>query len=196
MNSALQGTDPVIFFESQRLYDIGEMFHVSGVPEEYYEIPLGEPDIKRPGDDLTILTIGATLYPAIKAADILRNDYGITAEIIDARTLVPFNYEPVIESVRKTGRILLSSDASSRGSFLKEMAQTITELAFDYLDAPPVVVGSRNWIIPAHEMENYFFPQPDWIINAVHEKMIPLKGYVSKTDLSATNSLKLNREGV
>jgi 2-oxoisovalerate dehydrogenase E1 component len=196
MNSALQGTDPVVFFESQRIYDTGEMFHTAGVPEGYYEIPLGEPDIKRSGDDLTILTIGATLYPAIKAADILLKDYGLKAEIIDARSLVPFNYEPVIESVKKTGRIVLASDASSRGSFLKEMAQTITELAFDYLDAPPVVVGSRNWIIPAHEMENFFFPQPEWFIDAVHEKIIPLKGHVSRTDFSAAKSLKLNREGV
>jgi 2-oxoisovalerate dehydrogenase E1 component len=196
MNSALQGTDPVIFFESQRIYDIGEMFHTSGVPEGYYEIPLGEPDIKRPGDDLTILTIGATLYPAMKAADILIKDYGLNAEIIDARTLVPFNYEIVIKSVRKTGKIVLASDASSRGSFLKELAQTITELAFDDLDAPPVVVGSRNWIIPAHEMENFFFPQPEWLIDAIHEKIIPLKGHTCKTDYSVGKSLKLNREGV
>lgn len=196
MNSALQGTDPVIFFESQRIYDIGEMFHTSGVPEEYYEIPLGEPDIKRSGNDITILTIGATLYPVMKAADILKEEYGLNAEIIDARTLVPFNYEPVIESVRKTGRIVLASDASSRGSFLKEMAQSITELLFDDLDAPPVVVGSRNWIIPAHEMENFFFPQPDWIIDAIHEKIVPLKGHISKADLSAEKFLKLNREGV
>jgi 2-oxoisovalerate dehydrogenase E1 component len=196
MNSALQGTDPVIFFESQRIYDIGEMFHTSGVPEDYYEIPLGEPDIKRSGDDLTILTIGATLYPAMKAADTLLKDYGINAEIIDARTLVPFNFELVIKSVRKTGKIVLASDASSRGSYLKELAQTITELAFDDLDAPPVVVGSRNWIIPAHEMENFFFPQPEWIIDAIHEKIIPLKGHTCKTDYSAGKSLKLNREGV
>ena len=196
MNSALQGTDPVIFFESQRIYDTGEMFHASGVPEGYYEIPLGEPDIKRSGDDITILTIGATLYPAIQAADLLLKDYGINAEVIDARTLVPFNYEIVLESVKKTGRIVLASDASSRGSFLKEMANTITELAFDDLDAPPVVVGSRNWIIPAHEMENFFFPQPDWIIDAIHEKIIPLKGHISKTDHSAGKSLRLNREGV
>ncbi|NLJ44332.1 MAG: dehydrogenase [Bacteroidales bacterium] len=196
MNSALQGTDPVIFFESQRIYDIGEMFHKPGVPEGYYEIPLGEPDIKKSGNDITILTIGATLYQVLKAADILQGKYGMNAEVIDARTLVPFNYEPVIESVRKTGKIVLASDASSRGSFLKEMAQTVTELAFDYLDAPPVVVGSRNWIIPAHEMETYFFPQPGWIIDAIHEKIIPLKGHKSGSDLSYEKSLKLNREGV
>jgi len=196
MNSALQGTDPVIFFESQRIYDIGEMFHNEGVPEGYYEIPFGEPDIKRPGDDITILSIGATLYPVIKVADILKQKYGLSAEVIDARSLVPFNYEPVIQSVKKTGRIVLASDASSRGSFLKEMAQTITELSFDHLDAPPVVVGSRNWITPAYEMEEYFFPQPDWILDAINERIITLTGHQNKTDYSVEKSINLNKQGV
>jgi 2-oxoisovalerate dehydrogenase E1 component len=196
MNSALQGTDPVIFFESQRIYDIGEMFHSEGVPEGYYEIPFGEPDIKRDGDDITILSIGATLYPALKTADILKEKYGLSAEVIDARTLVPFNYSPVIESVKKTGKIVLTSDASARGSFLKEMAQTITELAFDYLDAPPVVVGSRNWITPAYEMEEFFFPQPGWILDAIHEKILPLKGHKAQNDFSAEKTIILNKEGV
>src|SRR5690606_7163705 len=97
MNSALQGTDPVIFFESQRIYDIGEQFHEGGVPEGYYEIPFGEPDVKRVGTDVTILTIGATLYRALEAADQLQEKYGMSAEVIDARSLVPFNYGPVIE---------------------------------------------------------------------------------------------------
>jgi len=196
MNAALQGTDPVIFFESQRIYDVGEMFHQGGVPEGYYEIPFGEPDIKRQGSDITILTIGATLYQAIKASEILEEKYSISAEIIDARTLVPFNYKPVIESVRKTGRIVLTSDATSRGSFLKEMAQTITELAFDELDAPPVVVGSRNWITPAYEMEKYFFPQPDWIIDAIHEKIMPLQGHSVKHDFTSERQIDLNKKGI
>ena len=127
---------------------------------------------------------------------ILQEKYGLSAEVIDARSLVPFNYEPVIESVKKTGRIVLTSDASSRGSFLKEMAQTITELAFDYLDAPPVVVGSRNWITPAYEMEEYFFPQPDWILDAIHEKVLPLKGHQVKTDYSTEKSISLNKNGI
>ena len=104
MNSALTGTDPVIFFESQRLYGIGEMFHPEGVPEGYYEVPIGEPDIKKEGKDITILTVGATLYRALDAAKILEEKYGLSAEIIDARTLVPFNYEKVLESVKKTGK--------------------------------------------------------------------------------------------
>jgi 2-oxoisovalerate dehydrogenase E1 component len=196
MNSALQGTDPVIFLESQRIYDIGEIFHTSGVPEGYYEIPIGEPDIKRTGEDITILSIGATLYPVMKVADKLQDNYALSAEVIDARTLVPFNYLPVIQSVKKTGRIILASDASSRGSFLKEIAQTITELAFDDLDAPPVVVGSRNWITPSYEMEEFFFPQPDWIIDAIHERIIPLKGHTGKNDYSTEKTIKLNKEGV
>jgi 2-oxoisovalerate dehydrogenase E1 component len=196
MNTALQGTDPVVFFESQRIYDIGEMFHEEGVPEGYYQIPFGEPDVKLKGEDITILTIGATLYPVIKAAETLKSVYGVSAEIIDARSLVPFNYQPVIESVKKTGRILLASDASTRGSFLKEMAHTITELGFDYLDAPPVVVGSRNWITPAFEMEEYFFPQPEWIIDAIDQKIMPLKGHTSKIDLSEATTINLNIGGV
>ena len=178
MNSALQGTDPVIFFESQRIYDIGEQFHQGGVPEGYYEIPMGEPDVKREGKDITILTIGATLYRALEAAKILEEKYGMSAEVIDARSLVPFNYEKVIASVKKTGRIIVSGDATARGSFLNDLAQNITELAFDYLDAPPVVVGSRNWITPAYELEKAFFPQVSWFIDAIHEKIVPLKGHV------------------
>ncbi len=104
MNAALQGTDPVIFFESQRIYEIGEQFHEGGVPEGYYEIKIGEPDVKRAGSDITILTIGATLYRALEAAKTLEEKYGMSAEVIDARSLVPFNYEPVLASLRKTGR--------------------------------------------------------------------------------------------
>ena len=184
MNAALQGTDPVIFFESQRIYGVGEEFHEGGVPEGYYEIPLGEPDIKREGKDITILSIGATLYRAREAADILEEKHGLSVELIDARSLVPFNYEPVLQSVEKTGRILLTSDANERGSFLKDMAQNITEMAFDDLDAPPVVVGSRNWIIPAHELEDYFFPQADWIVDAIHERILPLKGHKVSNDFT------------
>jgi 2-oxoisovalerate dehydrogenase E1 component len=196
MNSALQGTDPVVVFESQRIYDVGELFHEEGVPEGYYEVPLGEPDIKMEGKDLTILTIGSTLYTAIEAAKDLEEKFGISTEVIDARSIVPFNYELVIESVKKTGRILLASDACERGSVLNEMAQSVSELAFDHLDAPPVVVGSRNWITPSYEMEKYFFPQKDWIVDAVHEKILPLEGHVPGNDFTATEQLRRSREGV
>ena len=196
MNSALQGTDPVIFFESQRIYEIGEQFHEGGVPEGYYEIAMGEPDIKRAGNDITILTVGSTLYTALKAADQLQEKYGMSAEVIDARSLVPFNYEPVIESVKKTGRILLASDANTRGSFLNEMARNITELAFDHLDAPAVVVGSRNWITPAYELEDAFFPQPDWFLDAIHEKIVPLQGHVPTRNFTDNEQIRRAKNGI
>ena len=196
MNTALQGTDPVVFFESQRVYDIGEQFHTGGVPEGYYEIPMGEPDVKRTGKDVTILTIGATLYRALDAAKILEEKFGLSAEVIDARSLVPFNYGPVIESVKKTGRILISGDANSRGSFLNDLARNITELAFNYLDAPPVVVGSRNWITPAYELEEAFFPQPGWFLDAIHEKIVPLAGYVPGENFTDMEQIRRAKLGV
>ena len=119
--------------------------------------------MKREGKDITILTIGATLYRALDAAKVLEEKYGMSAEVIDARSLVPFNYEKVLESVKKTGRIIIAGDATSRGSFLNDLARNVTELAFDELDAPPVVLGSRDWITPAYELEYAFFPQPSWI---------------------------------
>jgi 2-oxoisovalerate dehydrogenase E1 component len=196
MNTALQGTDPVVFFESQRVYDIGEQFHTGGVPEGYYEIPMGEPDIKRAGKDVTILTIGATLYRALDAAKVLEEKYGFSAEVIDARSLVPFNYEVVIESVKKTGRILISGDATNRGSFLNDLARNITELAFDYLDAPPVVVGSRNWITPAYELEEAFFPQASWFLDAIHEKIVPLTGYVPGENFTEMEQIRRAKLGI
>ncbi len=196
MNAALQGTDPVIFFESQRIYDVGEYFHEGGVPEGYYEIPIGQPDIKRKGKDITIVAIGATLYRALEAADILHDEYGVSAEVIDARSLVPFDYSLVLASVRKTGKIVLTGDATERGSYLKDMAQSVTDLAFDDLDAPPVVVGSRNWITPAHELEDFFFPQPAWIVDAIHERIMPLSGHRVKNNYTYDNLLMQKRKGV
>jgi len=196
MNAALQGTDPVVFFESQRIYDIGEYFHEGGVPEDYYEIPIGQPDIKRKGKDITILSIGATLYRALEAADVLKDKYNLAAEVIDARSLVPFDYSLVLESVRKTGKIVITGDATERGSYLKDMAQSVADLAFDDLDAPPVVVASRNWITPAHELEHFFFPQPEWIVDAIHERIMPLEGHKVKNNYTNDNLLFQKRKGI
>ncbi len=196
MAAALAGTDPVVFFESQRIYDVGEMFHEGGVPAEYYEIELGKPDIKRPGSDITILTFGAVLYRALQAADTLKEKYGLSAEIIDARSLVPFDYQMVLDSVKKTGRLVVVTDACERGSYASEVARNVTELGFDLLDAPPVVVAARNWITPAHELEDAFFPQPSWILDAIDAKILPLPGHVRETNQTPGEKLRTLREGV
>jgi 2-oxoisovalerate dehydrogenase E1 component len=182
MNSALAGTDPVIFFESQRLYDSGEMFEAAGVPEGYYEVPLGEPSIKKAGKDLTIITFGPALYTALAAARTLEARHGLSVELIDLRSANPLNFEPLVRSVRKTGKVLLACEAVERGCLMQSIAANLTQLAFDALDAPPVVIGSRNWITPAAELESMFFPQPEWILDAVHERIVPLKGYQPSTD--------------
>ena len=196
MASALVGTDPVVFFESQRIYDVGEQFHEGGVPKEYYEIPFGKADVKRVGKDVTILSFGAVLYRALKAADELKEKYGMEAEIIDARTLVPFDYETVIESVKKTGRLVIVTDACERNSFASEVARQITEMAFDELDAPPVIVASKNWITPAHELEEAFFPQPSWILDAIDAKIVPLPGHVRTTNQTLGKKLSNESKGV
>jgi 2-oxoisovalerate dehydrogenase E1 component len=196
MYSALLGTDPVVFFESQRIYDIPEEFVPGGVPAGAYEIPIGEPDVKKRGRDLTILTVGATLYRALEAAAELERKHGLECEIIDARSIVPFNYEPVLESVRKTRKIVLASDACTRGSALQNFAAQLTLLAFDELDAPPVVVGARNWITPADEVEEAFFPFPADIVDAVHEHIVPLKGHSPARDCSRRELLRRSFLGV
>lgn len=196
MNAALQGTDPVVFFESQRIYDIGEQFHEGGVPTEYYEISFGEPDVKKQGKDITFLTIGHTLYPALTAAKELEEKYGMSVEVIDARSLVPFNYEKVIESVKKTGRIIVAGDATTRGSFLNDLASNIGSLCFDWLDAPVSVLGSRNWITPAHELEDAFFPQPSWFLDIINERIQPLKDYIPGENFTDGEIIKRAKKGI
>ena len=196
METALKGTDPVIFFESQRIYDVGEQFHEGGVPAERYEIEFGDTNKVRDGKDVTILTIGAALYRAVDAAKTLSEKYGMEADVINLHSLVPLDYTKIIESVKKTGRVVLVSDACARGSFLNDVAKNITELCFDDLDAPPVVVGARNWITPPFEFDEFFFPQAGWIIDAIHEKIVPLAGHVVENGCTEAEALRRAKQGV
>jgi 2-oxoisovalerate dehydrogenase E1 component len=196
LNLALRGTDPVIFFESQRIYDVGEQFVKDGVPEDYYEVPEGEPVVRTGGTDVTIVTVGATLYVALETVKELKEKHGISAELIDARFINPLNYDVIVESVKKTGKLVLASDACERASFLHTIASNVSQLAFDYLDAPPAIVGSRNWITPAAEMEELFFPQKEWIIDTIHERVLPLADYKPVTVQTTGDILRKNRLGV
>lgn len=196
LNLALRGTDPVVFFESQLLYDKGEDFEPGGVPEGYYETPEGEPAIRREGSDITIAGYGATMYRALEAADVLQEKYGMSAEVIDLRFIAPLNYDTLIESVKKTGRLLLTSDAVERGSFLNTVAANVQTLAFDALDAPIAVVGSRNGITPGPELESYFFPQVDWMIDAIHERIVPLPGHVPSSNQTEGEIARRHRLGL
>ena len=120
----------------------------------------------------------------------------MTAEVIDARSLVPFNYEKVIESVKKTGKIIVAGDATARGSFLNDFAANISQLCFDYLDAPVVVLGSRNWITPAYELESSFFPQVNWFLDMINERIQPLAGYISGQNFTNAELIRRSKFGV
>ncbi|MCL4249500.1 MAG: dehydrogenase [Anaerolineae bacterium] len=196
LNLALHGTDPVVFFESQRLYTEPETLVAGGVPTEYYEVEMGEPAVRHEGTDLTIVTVGATLYRALEAAAELESKHGLSVEVIDARFINPLNYDKILQSVRKTGKLVLASDACERGSFMHTMASTISQLAFSYLDGPVAVVGARNWITPPAELEEDFFPQTAWIIDTIHERILPLPGHQPSTVQTDDELLRRYRCGI
>ena len=166
MATALAGNDPTMVFESQRLYDRVETFEPVGVPADYVRIPFGKAAMRREGGDVTMLTIGPSLYPALDAGTELAG-HGIEAEIIDARTLVPFDYDTLVSSVRRTGQLIIVSEAVERGSFANTIAANVTRLAFSELKAPPVVLGAPNWIAPGADMEDKYAPQEHDICDAV-----------------------------
>jgi 2-oxoisovalerate dehydrogenase E1 component len=193
--AALAADDPVVFFESQRLYDATETLRPDGVPAEYYRLPIGVPDVKREGSDVTILAVGPSLYPALAAADELAREPGLSAEVIDARSLVPFDYDVVLASLRKTGRILLVSEASERGSFLQTVAANLCRLAFADLKAPPIVLGAPNWIVPGAEMEATYFPGIAEIVDAVRGDLLAEPGY-RRRGLRRGDPVDLARRGL
>ncbi len=120
----------------------------------------------------------------------------MTADVWDCRSINPLDYEPLIESIKKTGRVVLSSDACERGSVMQTIASNLSQMAFDYLDAPPAVVGSRNWITPCYELEHAYFPQPEWILDAIHTQIVPLEGHEVVSNQSSAEKVRQNRLGV
>jgi 2-oxoisovalerate dehydrogenase E1 component len=150
----------------------------------------------RHGRDLTILTVGAALYRALEAGARLEAEHGLSVEVIDARSLVPFEYELLLGSVAKTGRLVCVSDANLRGSWLNTIAAKITEEAFDELDGPVVVLGARNWIAPPAELEWEYFVTPEDIIDAVHTRIVPLAGHTVQPGPGADGTFEESAGGI
>lgn len=169
--AALDDNNPVIFFEHKLLYGIkGE------VPEESYSIPLGKADIKRQGTDVTIIATSIMVHRALQAAEELEKE-GISAEIIDPRTLVPLDIETIVESVKKTSRAVVVYEAVQRGGYGAEIASLINESeAFDYLDAPVTRLGGKAVPIPYNiNLEKRAVPQVEDIIKAVKSTLEPIQ---------------------
>lgn len=138
LKSAIRDNDPVIFMESEQMYgDKGE------VPEGEYLIPLGSADIKREGTDVTIVSFGKIIKEVYKAADELMQN-NISAEVIDLRTIRPIDYPTIIESVKKTNRLVVVEEAWPLGNISTEIAYHVQKHAFDHLDAPVVRVNSED----------------------------------------------------
>jgi len=162
LKSAIRDDNPVMFVESQNLYnEKGE------VPQEEYLAPLGRAAIRRPGEGVTIVAWGMVAHLMPRAADLLAERHGIEAELIDPRTLIPLDIETILQSVRKTGRCVVASQACRTGSYTAEVASQIQEAAFDYLDAPVARVGSKDAVSPSSAaLEEAFLPGPEDLVNA------------------------------
>ncbi|WP_229572609.1 alpha-ketoacid dehydrogenase subunit beta [Saccharolobus caldissimus] len=160
--SSIRDDNPVIFLEHKVLYGLkGE------VPEEEYTIPLGKADIKREGDDVTVIGLARTVWHALDAAEQLSKE-GISIEVIDPRTIVPFDKETVLKSVKKTGRVVIVDEDYDRCGFASWVASIIVDEAFEYLDAPIKRITTPNVPIPfSPPLEQYILPDAKKIINTV-----------------------------
>ncbi len=164
LKACIRDNNPVMFVESQGLYAVK-----GPVPEGDYVVPIGVADVKREGSDLTFVAWGPAVHDCLKAADKLKAEKGVSCEVIDLRSLVPLDMETVLRSVQKTGRCVVASQAIHIGSYTAEIASTIQDAAFDYLDAPVKRVGAKNGIAPqSHILEAAFLPSVQDLVNAAH----------------------------
>ncbi len=166
LKSAIRDNDPVIFMESEQMY--GDKMEV---PEEEYLIPLGVADIRRAGDDVTIVSFGKIIKEADKAADELAKE-GISCEIIDLRTVRPIDYEAVLKSLKKTNRMVIVEEAWPLGNISTEIITHCQEHAFDYLDAPIIRINTADTPMAyAPTLVNEFLPNAARVISAVKKVM-------------------------
>ena len=162
--SAIRDDDPVIFFEHKLLYDMeGE------VPEGEYAIPLGQADIKRVGQDVTVVAIGRMVHFALEAAERLAAGDGISLEVIDPRTLSPLDEEAIISSVKKTHHLVVVDEDNPRCSVAADIVGLVATRAIEYLDGPPQMVTAPHTVVPfSPVLEDYYIPSPEKIIQAVN----------------------------
>ena len=167
LTASILDNNPVVFYEHKGLYrKIKEE-----VPEGFYSIPLGKAHIVKQGNDASIITYGSTVHMALEAAEKLEAR-GISVEIIDIRTLVPFDEETVLASVKKTNRVLITHEATLTGGFAGEIAARISEKAFEYLDAPIIRIAAFDAPTPfAPTLEKAMLPNTEKIIAGL-EKLL------------------------
>lgn len=159
--SAIRDPDPVLFMEASRLYRSIK----SEVPEELYSIPLGKANIYQEGAEITVVAWGTMLHRAAEASE------DFDCEIIDLQTIRPFDEETVVNSVKKTGRLVVVHEAPRIGGFGAEIAALVAEEAFGYLKAPVVRVTAPDAVVPMARLEDYYMPSQDMIKKAYEKVM-------------------------
>jgi pyruvate dehydrogenase E1 component beta subunit len=166
-DAAVRDPDPVIFMEPARVYRAIKM----EVPEELYTLPLGKARVVRPGGDVTVIAWGAQLRVAREAAERLADEAGVEAEVIDVRTLSPFDFGTVVESVKKTGRAVVVHEAPRNCGFGAEISAQIMERALLHLKAPVGRVTGFDAFPPLAKLEDYYQPDAARVMEAVEAVM-------------------------
>src|ERR687891_641530 len=163
--SAIEDPNPVLYFEHKHLYR-----RIKGeVPEERYTVPFGQARVHREGDDAVVVTWGAMVYTATEAADQLAGE-GFEAEVLDLRTIIPWDRERVLASVRRTSKVLVLHEDTRTGGFGAEIAATIAEEAFEHLDAPIKRIAAPDSPVPfSPPLEKAFIPQVDDVVAGLKE---------------------------
>ncbi len=165
LKAAIRDEDPVLYFEHKFLYRrIKE-----DLPEEDYIVPIGKARIAREGKDLSVITYGAMVHTALEAAEKLATE-GLDMEVIDLRSLLPYDEEAILSSVAKTSKVILLHEATRTGGYAGELAATIAEKAFEYLDGPIVRVTSPDAPVPySPPLEDYFLPNAEKLMKAARQ---------------------------
>lgn len=163
ITAAIRDPDPVVFFEPARVYRAIKM----EVPEEQYTIPLGEARVVREGSDVTLIAWGAHVRTIKEAAERLAADKGVEAEVIDVRTLAPFDFQTVTDSVVKTGRAVIVQEAPRSGGFASEISAQLMERAVLHLEAPVKRVTGFDTIPPLSKLEDHYQPSVDLVVDEV-----------------------------
>jgi pyruvate/2-oxoglutarate/acetoin dehydrogenase E1 component len=166
LKTAIRSNDPVLFFEHKRGYEIqGE------VPEEDYTLPFGEAVVRRQGSHVTIVAVSIMVHRALEVAKEL-SDLGIECEVIDPRTVYPFDYDTVIQSLEKTHRLVVTHESNRRSGIGGEIVSQVVERAFDELDERPVIVAGRNVPMPYNRtLESMVIPGEQRLKNAILDLM-------------------------
>ena len=164
LKASIRDDSPVVFIEHKLLYA-----ETGPVPKEDYVIPLGEAHLARKGSDITIVATSRMVSQALLASEMLEKE-GISAEIVDPRTLVPLDKEAIFSSVKKTGRLLIVHEACERGGFGAEIAAMVVNECFDHLDAPIERLGAANTPVPfAPVLEDFYLPNAKKIVERVRK---------------------------